>query len=106
MGALVDQKLKIGNVGIVKRHDQYAFYLVTKKYSNGKPTIKIMVKALCSLVNIMKEHNLTKLGIPKIGCGLDKLDWPDIRSLIINTFSGSGIHVTVCVPSKVSVRNE
>ncbi|XP_001946380.2 uncharacterized protein LOC100162846 isoform X2 [Acyrthosiphon pisum] len=101
VGTLVDQKLKIGNVGIVKRHDQYAFYIVTKKYSNGKPTMKTMEKALCSLLNIMKKHNLTKLGIPKIGCGLDKLDWSDIRSLIIDTFSGSGIHITVCVPSKL-----
>ena len=67
--------------------------------------MKTMEKALCSLLNIMKKHNLTKLGIPKIGCGLDKLDWSDIRSLIIDTFSGSGIHITVCVPSKVSVRN-
>ncbi|XP_060866248.1 uncharacterized protein LOC132941983 [Metopolophium dirhodum] len=101
VGTLIDQKLKIGNVGIVKRNNQYAFYIVTKKYSNGKPTMKTMETALCSLLNIMKKHNLTKLGIPKIGCGLDNLDWCDIRSLIIDTFSGSSIHVTVCVPSKL-----
>jgi hypothetical protein len=77
--------------------------LVTKKFSNGKPTINTMEKVLRSLVIIMKKFNLTKLGIPKIGCGLDKLDWSDTKSLIIDIFSGSGIDITVCVPSKVSV---
>eukprot|EP00102_Acyrthosiphon_pisum_P016860 XP_008187977.1 PREDICTED: uncharacterized protein LOC100166845 isoform X3 [Acyrthosiphon pisum] len=101
VGKLVDQKLKIGDVGIVKRHDQYAFYLVTKKTSNGKPTMITMEKALISLLNKMKEYNLTKLGIPTIRCGLDKLDWSDTKSLINKIFSGSGIHITVCVPSKL-----
>ncbi|XP_026812179.1 uncharacterized protein LOC113553188 isoform X2 [Rhopalosiphum maidis] len=101
VGKLIDQKLKIGDVGIVERHNQYAFYLVTKKFSNGKPTINTMEKVLRSLVIIMKKLNLTKLGIPKIGCGLDKLDWSDTRSLIIDIFSGSGIDITVCVPSKL-----
>jgi len=78
---------------------------VTKKTSNGKPTMITMEKALYSLLNKMKEYNLTKLGIPKIGCGLDKLDWSDTKLLINNIFSGSGIHITVCVPSKVSVTN-
>ncbi|KAF0772441.1 putative serine/threonine-protein kinase isoform X1, partial [Aphis craccivora] len=101
VGRLVDQKLKIGDVGIVQRHGQFAFYLVTKKYSNGKPTMNTMEKALRSLFIIMKKNNLTKLGIPKIGCGLDKLDWSDTRSLIVDIFSGSGIKITVCMPSKL-----
>ncbi|XP_022180610.1 uncharacterized protein LOC111040854 isoform X2 [Myzus persicae] len=101
VGKLVDQKLKVGDVGTVKRHDQYAFYLVTKKSSNGKPTMVTMEKALHSLLNKMKENNLTKLGIPKIGCGLDKLDWSETKLLINKIFYGSGIHITVCVPSKL-----
>ncbi|XP_050063960.1 uncharacterized protein LOC114132023 [Aphis gossypii] len=101
VGRLVDQKLKIGEVGIVQHYGQFAFYLITKKYSNGKPTMNTMEKALRSLFIIMKKLNLTKLGIPKIGCGLDKLDWSDTRSLIVDIFSGSGINVTVCVLSKL-----
>lgn len=80
--------------------------MVTKKTSSGKPTMDTMEKALISLLNKMKEYNLTKLGIPKIGCGLDKLDWNETKSLIFKIFSGSGILITVCVPSKVSVTNK
>ena len=65
-----------------------------------------MEKALRSLLIIMKKNNLTKLGIPKIGSGLDKLDWSDTRSLIVDIFSGSGINITVCMPSKLSIKNK
>ncbi|KAE9536614.1 hypothetical protein AGLY_007016 [Aphis glycines] len=111
VGRLVDQKLKIGEVGIVQHYGQFAFYLITKKYSNGKPTMNTMEKALRSLFIIMKKLNLTKLGIPKIGCGLDKLDWSDTRSLIVDIFSGSGINITVLctfknsnIPQRLNVR--
>jgi len=60
-------------------------------------------KALNSLLAKMKEMNLTKLGIPTIGCGLDGLDWSDVKSLICRIFAGSGIEISVCIPSKVSV---
>lgn len=95
----------MGDVGVVKRHEQYAFYLITKKTSTGKPTMLTMKKALCSLLNKMKEYNLTKLGIPTIGCGLDRLDWSETKLLINEIFSDSGIHITVCIPSKVSGTN-
>lgn len=59
--------------------------------------------ALQSLLQKMKEHNLTELGIPKIGCGLDGLDWSAVQQLITNVFTGSGICITVCIPARVSV---
>lgn len=105
MGKLLDQNLKIGDVGIVNRHDQYVFYLITKKYSNGKPNMMTMEMALKSLLNKMKKLNLNKLGIPKIGCGLDALDWSDVKLLIMDIFKNSGIQIFVCIPSKVSVRS-
>lgn len=61
--------------------------------------------ALCSLLQKMKELKLTELGIPTIGCGLDGLDWDLVKELIIKIFTGSGIHITVCKPSRVSVRS-
>lgn len=62
-------------------------------------------KALSSLVHKMKELKITKLGIPKIGCGLDGLDWNDVKSLITSIFYGSGIQITACIPSNVSIAN-
>lgn len=104
VGNLIDQNLKIGNVGRVNRHNQNVFYLITKKFSHGKPTMMTMEKALRTLLSEMNKLNLKKLGIPKIGCGLDGLNWDNVKLLIKNIFAGSGIHIVVCIPSKVSFR--
>lgn len=61
-------------------------------------------KSLNSLLIKMKKLKLTKLGIPRLGCGLDGLDWSEVKLLIEKIFSGSEIHITVCVPSKVSIK--
>lgn len=105
VGKLIDQNLKVGEIGIVNRHNQFVFYLITKKYSNGKPTMMTLELALESLLSKMKTLKLSKLGIPKIGCGLDGLDWSNVKSLIIKIFAGSGIDILVCIPSKVSIKN-
>lgn len=103
IGKLVDQKLKVGDTGIVNRHNQNVFYLITKRNSSGKPSMMTLEKALSSLLIKMKNLSVTKLGIPKIGCGLDGLDWSEVKSLIEDIFSGSGIDIIVCIPSNVSI---
>lgn len=60
-------------------------------------------QTLHTLLGKMKEYKLTKLGIPKIGCGLDGLDWSNVKSLINSVFTGSGIHITACLPSMVKI---
>lgn len=64
----------------------------------------VLKKVLQKLVIKMNELNLTKLGIPKLGCGLDRLNWSKVKPLIENIFAGSGIHITVCIPSEVSMK--
>ncbi|XP_025425611.1 uncharacterized protein LOC112694380 [Sipha flava] len=49
----------------------------------------------------MKAMILTKLGIPKIGCGFDGLDWKQVKELIASIFAGTRISITVCIPSKI-----
>jgi O-acetyl-ADP-ribose deacetylase (regulator of RNase III) len=90
---------------VINERNEIAFYLVTKKYSGGKPTIQSLTVALKSLLEKMKALNLTKLGIPKIGCGFDGLDWTEVKELIASIFAGTRISIIVCIPSKVSVRN-
>jgi hypothetical protein len=53
----------------------------------------------------MKMINLTKLGLLKIGCNFDGLDWFEVKTIIANIFAGSGISKRVCIPTKVSVNN-
>lgn len=64
---------------------------VLKAVSNGKPTMDTMRQSLEALKENCQRFRVTKLAIPHIGCGLDRLIWPQVRSLIIEIFSDSGI---------------
>jgi hypothetical protein len=90
---------------VFNERSEIAFYLITKKYSGEKPTLQSLSVALKSLLEKMKALKLTKLGIPKIGCGFDGLDWTKVKELIGSIFAGTRISITVCIPSKVSARN-
>ncbi|XP_050540188.1 uncharacterized protein LOC126904889 [Daktulosphaira vitifoliae] len=105
VGKLFDQNLKVGDVGVLNHNNQFIFYLITKKYSNGKPTIYTLKQTLFKLLKKIKENNLTKLGIPKIGCGLDGLNWSDVENFIKDLFCGTGVQITVCVPSPSKITN-
>lgn len=69
--------------------------LVTKEFYNGKPTIFTMKSAL----ERMKEQisNNAKLVMPKIGCGLDRLKWEDVKTLIFDIFKDTNVDITVYV---------
>lgn len=73
------------------------FNLITKKRSNGKPTHESLAKALTHLRDLVKLHKIKKLAMPKIGCGLDRLDWAEVRYYILSTFSDLDIDILVCV---------
>lgn len=44
----------------------------------------------------MQENNIEKIAMPKIGCGLDKLNWCDVSSAIKEIFADSSIEIVVC----------
>ena len=49
----------------------------------------------------MLSHGVKRLSLPKIGCGLDKLEWvvagvqPDVRSILLDVFEGTDVTLTV-----------
>lgn len=51
------------------------FALVTKEKYFNKPTVETLRAALISLVAQLKKWEIKELWIPKIGSGLDRLDW-------------------------------
>jgi hypothetical protein len=73
------------------------FNLITKPYSGGKPTLE----TLTASVQFMKEQaiklNITKLAMPKIGCGLDRLKWVDVSQMLKDQFADTDIELLVCI---------
>ena len=72
------------------------FYLVTKQGSHEKPTYRSIWNTLVKLRDVMLSQNVRRLAIPKIGCGLDGLDWKTVRSMLEVIFRFTGIEIMVC----------
>jgi hypothetical protein len=72
------------------------FNLVTKNRHWNKPTYESMRDAL----EMMREHleflDVTKLAMPKIGCGLDRLSWDEVYEIICEVFEDMDIDIVIC----------
>lgn len=95
---LRSQRKKVGEVAVLATTSKTIFYLITKRNSNGKPTLATLQKALTSLKAECGSRKIPRVAMPQIGCGLDKLDWGHVKEMIRNTFSGSGVEVVICIP--------
>lgn len=69
--------------------------MVTKKYSTGKPKYSDFKRSLEDLMAKCAHFEVKHLAIPRIGCGLDKLDWRQVKIMIKEVFDGSNIEITV-----------
>ena len=70
------------------------FNLVTKEKFWHKPTLLTLKQSLLSL----KEHLIggDKIAMPKIGCGLDHLNWQDVEQIIKEVFADTDVEILVC----------
>lgn len=69
--------------------------LVTKERYFHKPALETLRQALEDFKTQALEMKLTRLAMPKIGCGLDKLDWADVQTVIKDVFSDTEIGILV-----------
>lgn len=72
------------------------FNLVTKAKCFQKPTYDSLREALEMLKEKIKILNITKLAMPKIGCGLDRLSWPKVYDMICEVFKDMDIEIVIC----------
>ncbi len=70
--------------------------LITKEKYFHKPSIITMRIALQKMKNICVENNITKIAMPTIGAGLDRLNWTDVSKQIHMIFDDTNIEILVC----------
>lgn len=86
---------KTGEVAVLKRGKRFVYYLITKVKATGKPTYDSLRASLCELKKHCVKNGIKSLAMPKIGCGLDRLEWEEVSTMICEIYSDVDIKVTV-----------
>ena len=86
---------KYANVGRALLVDN-VFNLVTKARYFHKPTYDSLYDTLIDMREQCEDYDITKIAMPLIGCGLDKLNWQQVREVIEDVFGESDIEILIC----------
>ena len=74
---------------------RFIYNLITKYQFFEKPTYYELNRCLRSLAILTQKHNLDKIALPRLGCGLDKLNWFTVTHLIWDNFRNLPITVYI-----------
>jgi hypothetical protein len=72
------------------------FNLITKAKYWHKPTLQSLRQTIVQMANDCLEYDIKYLAMPKIGCGLDKLSWGEVREVIKEVFDDTDIEILIC----------
>lgn len=93
---LADYSSDFDGVGLALEIDN-VYNLITKRYVHNSPTYENLAAALEDMKDSMIYHGQKKLAMPRIGCGLDGLDWKIVRSIIKDIFEDTKIEILICM---------
>ncbi len=85
----------IGGVATLKVGSRCVYNLVTKAKYSDKPTYESLRQSLEAMREHAGKNGVKEIAMPKIGCGLDGLQWNAVRTLVKNVFLKDSITLTV-----------
>ena len=97
-GSITDDNKNIHEIGhIIKQesNDKTILHVITKQESAKKPTWKHFKKSMYNLAKKCEELQIKQLALPKLGTGLDGLEWAKIMKVLKHAFQSSQTTVTV-----------
>jgi len=96
---LVGQNKKVGECAVLpipKEYDggqsgnydgeRFIYYIITKKHYWHLPTYESLEKALEDMRGHIVRNNVQEVYMPRIGSGLDKLDWNKVKECLKKVF--------------------
>lgn len=94
---LKNQNKRVTEIASLQVNGRTIIYLITKEKHWQKPSNEKMFLTLKNLRIFCDSNKIKKLALPKISCGLDQLDWSEIRTMIRFHFKGSETKVLVFI---------
>ena len=73
------------------------FNIVTKHKCYHKPTYDSLRGALDMMLFEVEHLHVKKIAMPKIACGLDKLEWCKVEEMIQEVFKDTDVDILICV---------
>ena len=72
------------------------FNLVIKEGCRDKALCNDLEDALWNMKEQMLEKDITKVAMPQIGCGKERLDWDEVTDLLEDIFDDTDVEILVC----------
>ncbi|MBQ6344174.1 MAG: hypothetical protein IJI41_13705 [Anaerolineaceae bacterium] len=95
-----DGKGRCEIVGVLNEADEtvYVVNLITKCRYFQKPTYRSLEESLSDMKKKLVHDfpEVRKIGMPLIGCGLDKLQWNKVSEIIKQNFEKTDYEIIIC----------
>jgi len=95
LSELKEQSKGIGDVAILKRGKRFVYNMITKDRYFHKPTYSDLRSSLVQIRLHAEKSGVRELCMPRIGCGLDGLLWPNVKAMLNEVFCSSKVTVTI-----------
>ena len=92
---LKEQCARVGSVAVLERDSRFIYYLITKSWSNEKPTLSDLTLSLYCMRDHAIQNDVKMISMPRIGSGLDRLDWGDVKNAITQVFLKTDIQIQI-----------
>ena len=92
---LKNQGKGVGEVAILEWDGTFIYYLVTKERFYEKPTHDSLRQALEEMCIHMVQHGVHTVAMPRLGTGLDRLNWKDVSRILCEVFQNTCITIKV-----------
>lgn len=80
---------------MLEDNNRFIYYLITKRLSKGKPTMNSLRNSLFEMAKHVEKNKVKELAMPKIGSGLDRLDWDLVLDTIHTVFCYIDVEITI-----------
>ncbi|XP_038577990.1 ADP-ribose glycohydrolase OARD1 [Micropterus salmoides] len=95
VGELKEQKKLTGQCAVLQRDRRFVYYLITKKKASQKPTYDSLRQSLDDMKSHCALNGVTRISMPRIGCGLDRLQWERVSEILEQVFKHTNVSITV-----------
>ncbi|XP_053174416.1 ADP-ribose glycohydrolase OARD1 [Scomber japonicus] len=92
---LKEQKKLMGQCAVLQRGKRFVYYLITKKKASHKPTYDSLTQSLEDMKTHCVKNTVTRISMPRIGCGLDGLRWEMVSDKLKEVFRDTNISITI-----------